>query len=178
MQVCTTTHLYHALLNTGDEIVASVLENGLRPLSYFPESKRWQQINSQMPMFFENLYKMIAEPVLKKPYENSGVFVSPIDFSLLPDSIMYGKTRIKIPVERINADYACLTYVIDDTRISLPLNEENLTEAARIWDAAKVMEWFGKDQSKVFFYVPQIAVYQPEGIEVEKADLGSFVKTA
>jgi len=31
MQVCSTEYVYHALLNTGDEIIESILANGLRP---------------------------------------------------------------------------------------------------------------------------------------------------
>ena len=120
MNVCDTEHVFHALLNTGDEIIASILVKGLRPLSDFPESERWQQINAQMPGFFENLYEMIAADVLQKPYMNAGVFVSPIDFQRLPASIMHGKTRVKIPVSRIDPEYACLTYVLDGKRTSLP----------------------------------------------------------
>ena len=104
MQVCSTNTFFHTLLNTGDEIIDSILENGLRPLSDFPESERWQQINQQMPGFFENLYEMIAKSVLQKPYLNAGIFVSPIDFRLMPGSILYEKTRIKIPISRIEPE--------------------------------------------------------------------------
>ena len=171
MQVCSTENVYHALLNTGDEIIASILGQGLRPLSDFPESDRWQQINAQMPGFFENLYEMIAADVLQKPYMNAGVFVSPIDFQRLPESIMHGKTRVKIPVSRIDPQYACLTYVLDGKRTSLPFSAENLALAAKIWTADMVTEWFARDPSKIFFYVPQVAVYQPGGIVVEEADI-------
>ena len=117
---------------------------------------------------------MIAQPVLKKPYINAGVFVSPIDFRLLPESIMFDKTRVRIPVARIDPAYACLTYVLDDERISLPFSPENLRRAAEIWTAEMVTEWFAKDRSKIFFYVPQLAVYQPGGIRVEPADIERF----
>lgn len=36
MQVCSTANVFHALLNTGDEIIDSILTNGLRP---FPNLK-------------------------------------------------------------------------------------------------------------------------------------------
>ena len=171
MQVCSTEFVFHALLNTGDEIIDSILTNGLRPLSDFPESERWQQINSQMPGFFENLYEMIAKPVLQKPYMNAGVFVSPIDFHLLPDSFMHDKTRVKIPISRINPEFACLTYVLDEERISLLLTPENMQKTAELWAADMVNKWFAKDNSKIFFYVPQIAVYQAGGIPVQQTDI-------
>ena len=174
MQVCSTEYVYHALLNTGDEIIASILTNGLRPLSDFPDSERWQQINKQMPGFFENLYEMVARPVLQKPYLNAGVFVSPIDFRRLPDSLMYNKTRVKIPISRIDPADACLTYVLDEERISLPFTPENLQKVAELWTADRVTTWFAKDNSKIFFYVPQIAVYQAGGIPVEPTDIEQF----
>lgn len=174
MQVCSTEYVYHALLNTGDEIISSILENGLRSLSDFPESERWQQINAQLPGFFENLYEMVALPVLQKPYMNAGVFVSPIDFRLLPESLMYNKTRVKIPVSRIDPEYASLTYVWEGERISLPFTAENRQRVAELWTADLVTEWFAKDNTKIFFYVPQIAVYQPCGIRVEEADIEQF----
>jgi len=31
-----------------------------------------------------------------------------------------------------------------------------------------IQEWFAKDQSKIFYYVPQVAVYQPKGISVQR----------
>ena len=171
MRVCSTTHVYHALLNTGDEIINSILEKGLRPLSDFPESERWQQINAQMSGFFENLYDMVAADVLQKPYMNAGVFVSPINFRRLPESIMHSKTRVKIPVSRIDPEYACITYVLEGERTSLPFTAENLERTAEIWTADMVTEWFARDSSKIFFYVPQIAVYQHGGIPVEEADI-------
>jgi len=171
MKVCATTHAFHTFLNPHDGQLESVFEKGLRPLSDFPESERWQQIQQAMPGFFENLYEMIAKPVLQKPYSNSGVFISPIDFQLLPNSIMHNRTRIKIPFSRIDPEYAVLTYVLNEERITLPLTEENLSKTAEIWTDTLVTEWFGKDQSKIFFYVPQIATYQPDGIHVEAGDL-------
>lgn len=174
MPVCSTRYVYHLLLNTGDEIVASILEHGLRPLSDFPESERWQQINAELPGFFENVYEMIARPVLQMPYTNSGVFVSPINFRRLPHSFMHDKTRIKIPLSRIDPAYACLTYVLNEERISLPLTPENLRLAAALWTAEMVNEWFARDHSKIFFYVPQIAVYQPGGIPIQATDIEQF----
>ena len=177
MQVCSTEYVFHALLNTGDEILSSIMEHGLRPLSDFPESERWLEINAEMPGFFERLYEMIAQPVLQRPYMNAGVFVSPIDFQLLPDSILHSRTRIKIPVSGIDPSYACLAYVWEGERISLPFTAENRQRTAELWTGDLVTEWFAKDQSKIFFYVPQVAVYQPGGIPVQAADIEQFTKS-
>ncbi len=172
MQVCSTEYVYHALLNTDDSIVDFILSNGLRPLSDFPDSPRWKQINEAMPGFFENLYQMIGQEVLNRPYRNAGVFVSPIDFKLMPNGSPMAKyTRVRIPIERIKPDDAVLTYVLDDKRVNLPLNTKNLQHCAEIWTAEMVQEWFGRDQSKIFYYVPQIAVYQEGGIPIQASDI-------
>ncbi|MBI3166018.1 MAG: hypothetical protein HYZ24_15155 [Chloroflexi bacterium] len=174
MRVCATDFVYHAFLNPNDGQRESVLEKGLRPLSDFPESERWKQIEAHMPGFFENLYNDIAKPVVQKPYANSGVFIAPIDFQLLPGSLMYNKTRLKIPITRIDPAHAVLTYVLNEERIRLPLTRENLMKTAEIWDDKLVTEWFAKDPNRMFFYVPQIAAYQPNGIPVTADDIETF----
>lgn len=174
MRVCSTDYVYHALLNPEFDKVEAILMNGLRPLSDFPDSQRWQQLEKHMPGFYQNLYRNIAQPVLNKPYANSGIFVTPIDFQKLPDSIMNSKTRFVIPISRLNPAYSALTYVIDDNRVSLSLTVENLERVATIWTDDMVRTWFAKDTSKIFFYVPQIAVYQPHGIPVTQHDIEAF----
>lgn len=174
MQVCSSEYLFHTLLNQQEDLTESILREGLRPLSDFPESKRWQQTQSEFPGFFEKIYDVIARPVLQRPYLHSGVFLSPIDFQLLPDSILHNRARVRIPVSRIDSGCACLTYVLDGERVSLPLSTETLREAASVWTADLVKQWFGKDQSMVFFYVPQVAVYQPKPIPVQREDIEVF----
>ncbi len=174
MQVCSTEFVFHTLLNPGEGLLESILRDGLRPLSDFPDSERWKQIEAYMPGFFEQLYRGFAEPVLHKPYTNSGVFLSPIDFQLLPDSFMHNKTRIRIPISRLDPDYTGLSYMLDDRRVSLQLTAQNLQETAALWTASLVTEWFAKDMHKIFFYVPQIAAYQPGGIHVEPGDVEQF----
>ena len=73
MRVCSTEYVYHALLNPEFDKVEAILKDGLRPLSDFPESDRWRQLEVYMPGFYKNLYESIAQPVLKKPYSNSGI---------------------------------------------------------------------------------------------------------
>lgn len=174
MRVCSTDHVFHALLNPEFDRVEAILKDGLRPLSDFPESDRWQQLESQMPGFYQRLYAQIAQPVLERPYHNSGIFVTPIDFQRLPDSMMNNKTRLRIPIARLDPQYCVLTYVLDEERVSLALTPENLEKVARIWTAEQVRTWFARDPSKIFFHVPQIAVYQPQGIAVERADIDVF----
>jgi len=148
------------MFNPNQDSVDSFLQNGIRPLSDFPESERWKELEEHMPGFYKNLYKMMAEPVLKKPYSNSGVFITPIDFRLLPDTYLYAKPRFRIPVERIDPEMTVISYVIDDERIILPFSAENRQRVADLWDEKLVRRWFGVDNTKVFFYVPQVAVYQ------------------
>jgi hypothetical protein len=175
MLVCSTDTVFHALLNPEFDKVEAILANGLRPLSDFPESERWQELEKHMPGFYRKLYADIAQPVIQKPYSNSGIFVTPIDFQKLPTSIMHSKTRINIPISRLDPDYCVLTYVLDENRISLPLTLENLEKVAGIWTDEMVEAWFAKDHSKIFYYVPQIAVYQPQGIPVQREDIEAFV---
>jgi len=171
MRVCSIDYVYHALLNPEFDKVEAILKDGLRPLSDFPDSDRWQELEKHMPGFYQNLYANIAEPIINKPYSNSGIFVTPIDFQKLPASIMNNKSRFKIPITRLDPDYCVLTYVIQDERVSLPFTPANLEKTAEIWTADMVQTWFAKDLSKMFYYVPQIAVYQPQGIAVKREDV-------
>ena len=113
-----------------------------------------------MPGFYRNLYGMIAEPVLGRPYENSGVFVTPIDFRVITGTYLSDKPRYRIPIDRIVGADAVITYVIDDERVNLSFGHESLERTSGIWDEAMIRDWFGRDQTKVFFYVPQVATYQ------------------
>jgi hypothetical protein len=169
-QVCSTKRLYHYLFNPDEAVISSICEQGLRPLSDFPESPRWEEIQNSLPGVFEWIYREFAEPILQKPYINSGVFLSPINFRLMPGSLMYESPRFVIPVERIDPEWSCLTYVIDDQRISLHLTAENLQRTADLWTYDLVERWFAVDKTKVFFYVPQVVSYQPEGIPVQPGE--------
>jgi hypothetical protein len=158
------------MFNPEPEALQSFLDIGIRPLSDFPDSERFKQLQEHMPGFYEGLYKMIAEPILGTPYKNSGIFITPIDFRLLPGTYLHEKPRLNIPIDRLDPDQSVLTYVLEDERISLPFNQENMEAAAELWHEDMVREWFGIDQSKVFFYVPQIAAYQGK-IEVFEGDV-------
>lgn len=174
MRVCSTEYVYHAMLNPEFDKVEIILKDGLRPLSDFPESERWKQMEEHRPGFYKYMYEGIAQPIIKKPYSNSGIFVTTIDFQKLPDSFMNNKTRIKIPISQLDSSYCVLTYVINEERVALELAEENLEKAADIWTAEMVQEWFAKDRSKLFYYVPQIAVYQPQGISIQRENIETY----
>ncbi len=158
--VCSTTHLFHYMFNPNTEALDSFLQNGIRPLSDFPESERWKQLEEQMPGFYKKLYSMMAEPVLQKPYVNSGVFITPIAFRLMPGTYLFDKPRFRIPIERIEPKTTVISYVIDEERISLPFTAKNRQNIASLWDVEMVKHWFAIDNTKIFFYVPQVAVYQ------------------
>ena len=170
-RVVSTDTLYHYFLNPDDALVSSILENGLRPLSDFPDSERWRELEAQMPGFYERLYQMIGQPVLGRPYHNSGVFLTPIDFRRMPDHFMARLDRIRVPLQRLDRSSSALTYVVDEQRLSLPLSQQTLREAAVIWTAQMVREWFARDRSKIFFYVPQVAAYQAGGIPVSPEEV-------
>jgi hypothetical protein len=171
---CSTELVYHALLNPEFDKVEAIVKDGLRPLSDFPESERWKQLEEHMPGFYKNLYEGVAQPVINKPYTNSGIFVTTIDFQKMPDSFMNNKTRIKIPITQLDPAYCVLTYVLNEERVSLELTPENLEKAAEIWTDEMVRRWFAKDQTKIFYYVPQVAVYQPQGIPVQRGDIEEY----
>lgn len=156
MEVCSTEFVFHTLLNPEFDRIEEILQNGLRPLSDFPQSERWQQIEQAMPGFYRNLYEQLAQPILQKPYTNSGIFLSPIDFWQLPGTLLHGKPRIRIPISRLDPNDSVLTYVLHEQRVLLPLNSESLAETARLWTEEKVREWFAKDANRMFFYVPQM----------------------
>jgi hypothetical protein len=170
-QVCSTTSVFHYFFDPSEDAIASVLRDGLRPLSDFPDSERWQQIEAAMPGFYENLYISIAQPIIQQAYSNSGVFLTPIDFYQMENTLLADKPRLRIPLSRLDAAWTCVTYVLQDERETVILSETALDDVAKIWTDDLVREWFGKDTSKLFFYVPQLAVYQAGGVRVEDGDL-------
>lgn len=165
MQVCRTDRLFHYLLQ-GDASLPAILTRGLLPLSAMPESDRWRSLERESPGFFAELYRLIAEPIIKRPYSNSGVFLTPIDFRLLPEYRLARLTRISIPLEVMAADRAILTYELDGERRALLLSADTLEETAQLWPDTMVRRWFGRNPSMMFYRVPQVAAYADEGIPV------------
>lgn len=165
--VCSTQFLYHYMLNSSKELVDSIFIHGLRPLSYFPESERWIEIQNTLPGFFEWVYELMAKPIIQKPYQNSGIFLSPIDFRKLPDSLLSKKGRFSIPLDEVNPEWSSLSYELDGERVRLPLAKEMLEQTSQIWNKSMVEDWFGVDPNRLFYYVPQVVTYQPGGIPVK-----------
>jgi hypothetical protein len=52
----------------------------------------------------------------------------------------------------------------------LKLGQEVLLRAAEVWTGDLVRAWFAKDETRVFYFVPQVAAYQPVGIPITAAD--------
>ena len=175
-RVLSTTHLFHYALDTGSDL-SRIAAEGLRPLSDFPESDRWREIEAQAPGFFERLYGLVAEPVLGRPYERSGIFLTPVDFRQLSGSQLERRARLTVPIDRIDASAAVLTWSIGDERVSRPFGPESLEEAASLWDAGLVTDWFGRDRTRLFFHVPQVATYQPR-VVTHPADIESAPATS
>jgi hypothetical protein len=44
--------------------------------------------------------------------------------------------------------------------VTLPLTNEVLEDIAELWTEEMVRRWFAVDPTKMFFYVPQVAIYQ------------------
>jgi len=130
--VCSADVLYHYLCDDSSRLIASILKTGLRPLSDFPESERRRQIERHLPGIFETLYHEFAEPTIDKPYVNSGVFLTPIDFRQIPDSIMARKPRFRIPLGRLDPAWSAVTYEHDGRRVSRPLSSDVLRDVSAL----------------------------------------------
>lgn len=150
-QVCSTTSVFHYFFDPSEDAINAILCDGLRPLSDFPDSDRWQQLEAAIPGFYKNLYTHIAQPVLQKPYINSGIFLTPIDFHQMEGTLLSDKPRIRIPISRLDTEWTCVTYVLYSQRETVILSNAALEKVAEIWTENIVREWFGKDRTKVFF---------------------------
>ena len=166
MRVCRTDRLYHYLLHGADGLDL-LLREGIRPLSARPENERWQAVQRSRPGFFETLYDLFARPVLRVPYHNSGVFLTPIDFRLMPGTRLTHVARLARALTAVPAERAALTYAWEGRRIAVPVSPAALEEAADLWMEEPVRAWFGRDPTMMFFFVPQVAVYPEGGMAVQ-----------
>ena len=164
--VCSTGHLYHYFISGDPPALEAICETGLQPLSTFPESERWKTIEAAQPGVFERLYNEFAAPVLRRPYQNSGVFFTPIDFRRIEGSELAGVPRLVLPTGGLDPDWCALTYFLNRRRICRKISASDLEETRRLWPEGLVVEWFGRDRNRLFYFVPQVACYQPDGVEV------------
>jgi hypothetical protein len=163
--VCSAERLYHYLLGDNADL-ASILDQGLLPLSSRQDSSRWKEIEAWRPGFYRKIYEDFAMPVLHVPFTNSGVFLTPIDFRSMPTGRLRERPRFTIPLDVVDPAASALTYVLAGRRVVRSLSPDTLEEASAIWSEELVRAWFGKDPSMVFYYVPQVAAYQEGGIRV------------
>lgn len=174
--VCSTEKVYHYLLDPPaterdvEIVVDSLLKEGLVPLSDQDPAGRVPEVAERLRLL-EFIYDQIARPVLGRPYANSGVFLSPVDFRLMAGHdlpLIQGRPmaslpRFAVPVAELDPDQAILTWVEGGEageRAVRRLGPAALAEAAEKWPASRVREWFGRDLTKMFFYVPQVMTYQ------------------
>lgn len=167
--VISTTHLFHYFLE-GTGPLPRILEEGLRPLSDFPDSARWQLIERHMPGFYRQLYEDWAMPVLRGAYSTSGIFLTPIDFRAIPRHAMAGRARLRLPVDRIDPARAVVTSEPGGVRHRAGFTPEALRAVAAEWTAEDITAWFGRDPQKLFFFVPQVVTYQAR-VRVEPSDV-------
>lgn len=130
-----------------------------------PESEEWKQKEP----FYRELYRRFAEPLLRRPFFTSGLFLTPIDFRQIPDSLLAKRPRIAIPLSALSGSASILTYELDGQRILVPCTQEALDRAAATWDEERISTWFGRDPQQIFFYVPQVAVFTEQGIPIDPA---------
>lgn len=167
----STEHLFHYFLSGDQDSRKPVLEEGLRPLSDFPESQRWHLIERHEPGFFRKIHRLWAAPVLADEYTNSGIFLTPIDFRAGGPKWMHERPRLRIPLNRVDPAKSVLTYKQLGQRRSFLLSEDALVKAAQLWSPAEIEAWLGKDPEKLFYFVPQVVTYQgrvlvrPEDLE-------------
>jgi len=167
-QICSVDRAFHHLLDAedADGELERILEEGLLPASMRPVTSHPDP--DRRLEFLKTIHELIAAPVLGRPYTNSGVFLTPIDFrhpagreiAWRPGLPAARLPRVVVPVADLDPALSVVTWVEEGLRVTMRLGAAALREAAEKWPAPRVAEWFGHDRTKMFFYVPQIACYQ------------------
>ncbi|MEW6047206.1 MAG: hypothetical protein AB1609_12095 [Bacillota bacterium] len=158
MQACSTDRLYHYLLDPAPDVLDGIRTHGLLPLSHQPRTAG--RGFEERLAFYRALYVEWAQQLIGRPYENSGIFLTPIDFRLLSHPSMARCPRVTVPLQALDRELSFLTWVEGESRVVRPLSREGLEEAARRWPADQVIQWFGRIRTMLFFYVPQVVTYQ------------------
>jgi len=156
-RVCSRDRLYHYLLDPSVSI-EDIIRDGLLPLS--SQDAMGRPYHDIKLGLYRDLYHEIAEPWLRRPYEHSGVFLTPIDFRLIEGHRLAALPRVAVPVDALDPATTRLTWVESDERVVRPLSPESLADAAELWTEERVREWFGKDRKRTFYHVPQVWTYQ------------------
>lgn len=163
--IVSRDRLFHYFMQDPVDLV-SIFSEGLLPLSERHWTERWRRMERVRPGFFEQIYREFTAGVLDGTYVHSGVFFTPVDFTTLPEFSLARRPRIAVPVGEVDSALAVLTHAPAGRRQNLPLTREALDMVARIWTPELLQEWFGKDKTMMFYYVPQVAIYQKEPVVV------------
>ena len=100
VEVCREEEVvYHYVLSDVAD-APSIVAHGLLSLSAMPESRRRQAIEATLPRCFRSLFGPFAEPILRRPYRTSGVFLTPIDFRRMPGAWPAKAGRFALPPGR------------------------------------------------------------------------------
>ncbi|MDA8346865.1 MAG: hypothetical protein M0Z66_15595 [Thermaerobacter sp.] len=112
-----------------------------------------------MPDVYPWLYRELAEPILGVAYRHSGIFLTPIDFRCWAEHKMKGVPRIAVPIEAVPPDLSVVTDVWDGERRRWRISPEVVSRLGAYWDEQTVDTWFGYHPDRLFWFVPQVAVY-------------------
>jgi hypothetical protein len=159
------TYVYHYLKEPA--ALSTILREGLRPLSDRPDSPAYSRESSR----FRGRYELLARPLLRRPYVNSGVFFTTVDLRRLKNEKRLNSVRLRIPVVRLDPEWSVLTYEYDGARCWWPVNEENLRQATTLWTDELCQRWLGADITGWFRYVPQVVAFQNGGVPVTRLDV-------
>lgn len=166
MPPCSTTHVYHYLRPTAD--LTAILRDGLQPLSALPDHPEWAEQRHR----FKPRYDELARAALDRPYQNSGVFFTPIDLRQVPRHAAVPRIWFAVPVDELGPAWTVLTYVDNSHRVSYPLSASSLQTVSDLWTADRISQSLG-DSRGWFFHVPQVVAFQPGGIRVRPETLQS-----
>ena len=159
-------YIYHYIFNK--DLLDKILRSGkLVPVNRLGDPKRLEHYKDRIPGldaegFFKDFYNRVYKPVLKKPYRNWGIYMTPLDLSSFTDL----KYRFFFKVKDLPGD----------TVIQLRFKAHRVTSDA---DIARVMKNF-EDINKIkrlyktskfhFQSLPQVVNFSDE-IKVSRRNL-------
>jgi hypothetical protein len=158
--VIRTDVLFHYTLRPGFDPTA-VFRKGLLPLSSLDPVAADASRGTR-----RELYVLFAAPVLGPHGDrHSGIFLTPIDFNRIRGdgpNVAWIKSfgRFQVPLTALESPVSVVTWGSPFPRTSLALSSSALAEAAHLWSSGLILQWFGRDRSRMFFHVPQVVTFQ------------------